>query len=91
MTWSIKPSILKPNEKNRYDILDDDGDVIATAFDYNSASFISISPDLLGLLEKVQGWLYSDLIHPDKPLSRDSAGKAYHEIDALINRVRVGS
>ena len=37
------------------------------------------------LLIDVRGWLFSDLIHPEKPLCRDSARKALAEINKLIN------
>jgi hypothetical protein len=38
-------------------------------------------------LTRVAGWLWTDLIHPDKPLDKTSAGKALAEINGLINPI----
>lgn len=48
-------------------------------------SMVATAPDMYDQLKRIQSWLFVDLLHPERPLDRESAAKAYHEINALLN------
>jgi len=48
-------------------------------------SMVATAPDMYNQLKRIQGWLYVELMRPDEPISKDSASKAYHEINDLLN------
>lgn len=43
------------------------------------------APDLYDQLKRIQDWLFIDLLNPDNPINRESAGKALAEINTLLN------
>jgi len=43
------------------------------------------APDMHTQLKRIQGWLFTDLLHADRPLDKESAAKAFHEINELLN------
>ena len=78
----------KHNEKpmaGYYNIENEKGQIIGRFSDENEAELGASAPELLNQLNKIQQWLWLDLLDPDKPINRDSAAKALKEISKLIN------
>lgn len=64
------------------------GETIAECTSEANAKLIAQSPAMLETLQRVQSWLYCDLLHPDRPLDRESASKAYNEIKQLLEGIK---
>lgn len=43
------------------------------------------APEMYTQLKRIQSWLFVDLLHPARPIDRESAAKVFHEINALLN------
>lgn len=48
---------------------------------------LAAAPDMLEQLQRIRGWLYIDLLRQEA-MSKDSAAKAYHEIEALLKTLK---
>lgn len=46
------------------------------------------APDLLAALQRISSWLYTDLLHPQREICRDSAAKAYSDACAAIAKAK---
>lgn len=51
-----------------------------------NAELARAAPDMLEQLQRIRGWLYNDLLRQEA-MSKDSAAKAYHEIEALLKTI----
>lgn len=53
-----------------------------------NAKLAAAAPAMQNQLERVRNWLFSDLLYTDRPLDKDSASKAYHEIENILQSLK---
>jgi hypothetical protein len=78
---AIQPSICDIMGPSGEDIL---GEPVDFAFN-DKDKLEYAAQDMYNTLKHVQSWLWLSLLHPDKPVCRESAAKALEEINGVLN------